>query len=169
MQTAFDEAVTFLRSVGAMDRRHSGRRLDQHLIGTYEILKRWEVADHIAIAGLCHSVFDTKTYTANLDLKRSQLRAVIGGRAEKLVWRFRSIHLFERAIVVRRTPLISKLSDDALAIVLLGAANLMEQMDYMSTRKLGSAPHRYRKIASRFAEVLPQPALSDISTRLGTA
>lgn len=169
MPTEFDQSVTFLQSIGAMERQHSGRRLDQHLVGTYTILQRWEVPDHVAMAGLCHSVFDTKTYTANLDLKRSQLRAVVGHRAERLVWRFRSIHLFERAMVVRRTPLICKLTDDALALVLMGAANLIEQLDYMSTRKLGSAPKRYRTIASRFADAIPKPALSDISARLGQA
>jgi len=69
---------------------HSDKSLADHLIGTYEILSEWEVENYIALAGLCHSVYGTESYTKNTVplTDRSNVQSVIGIEAEKLVYYF---------------------------------------------------------------------------------
>lgn len=157
----------YLASQGAGTRRHSGRDLITHLRGTHDILQRWQADEATCLAGLCHSVYDTKTYHARLAIERDGLRAVIGCDAEALAWRFRVIHLYERA-ALRKRPLIARLNARAQALFLIGAANLVEQAAYMSTRKLGSAPGRYRTILSRFSGSFPVTAETAMRAELPT-
>lgn len=166
MTDAAAAALRYLDRKGAMARRHSGRNLYDHLVGTSQILRRWQADDAVCLAGLCHSVYDTHTYRADLDIERQELCEIIGLRAEALAWRFRNIHLFERAAVVRRPALIHRLSAPLQALFLIGAANLVEQSAYLSIRKLGSAPRRYRAILTAFGPALPQPAALGMAEEL---
>ncbi|HSO97812.1 MAG TPA: aspartyl/asparaginyl beta-hydroxylase domain-containing protein, partial [Solirubrobacteraceae bacterium] len=82
--------VTFLRSEGADQRAHGGRNLLAHLLGTYEIVRRWEQPAWLAHAALIHSVYGTEAYRQRLldPPRRRELGALAGERAEGLAYLF---------------------------------------------------------------------------------
>ena len=69
---------------------HTNRTLSDHLIGTYDILEKWNNTKEICLAGLFHSIYGTVVYqisSANLS-KRKYIESIIGKRAEELVYLF---------------------------------------------------------------------------------
>ena len=97
---------------------HSGRKLQDHLNGTANILRHWLCSDDIVNAGLYHSVYGTSSYKNVATTNREEVVALIGAYAESLVYTFcntnhnRMLHFIEN----RNTQLI-----------LVECANLMEQ------------------------------------------
>jgi aspartyl/asparaginyl beta-hydroxylase/uncharacterized protein DUF6817 len=86
-----DRAIAFLQAEGADHRGHSGgRSLLEHLIGTYEILRRWEQPSWLQHAALIHSVYGTEAYRHQLipPTRRREVSALVGEGAERLA------HLF---------------------------------------------------------------------------
>ena len=82
--------LQFLDVLATDERPHSGRTLRDHLIGTYEMLAEWGCPDHVATAGLFHSIYGTASYrNASTEFsKRDAVRAVIGDDAEELAYLF---------------------------------------------------------------------------------
>jgi hypothetical protein len=83
--------IDFLRSEGAGDLGHAGgRSLLAHLVGSYEIVRRWEQSTVIAHAALVHSVYGTDVYSrALLPLtRRHELITLVGEQAERLAYLF---------------------------------------------------------------------------------
>ena len=79
-----------LESFGVLENTHSHSTLLDHLKGTYNILKNWEVEEALCLAGLCHSIYGTESYkkeTVSLD-QRSVINKLIGKEAEELVYLF---------------------------------------------------------------------------------
>ncbi len=77
-----EELIRFLESEGARGRRHAGERsLLDHLVETYEILRRWNQPAPLQHAALIHSVYGTDVYRErSLALsRRGELRAIVGG------------------------------------------------------------------------------------------
>jgi hypothetical protein len=97
---------------------HSGRKLQDHLNGTANILRHWLCSDDVVNAGLYHSVYGTSSYKNVATTNREEIVALIGTYAESLVYTFcntnhnRMLHF----IANRNTELI-----------LVECANLMEQ------------------------------------------
>ncbi|HEY2652438.1 MAG TPA: hypothetical protein VGI50_10980, partial [Solirubrobacteraceae bacterium] len=59
--------IDFLRSEGAGDLGHTGAsKLLGHLVGSYEIVRRWGGSTVIAHAALIHSVYGTDAYQRRL-------------------------------------------------------------------------------------------------------
>jgi aspartate beta-hydroxylase len=83
--------IDFLCSEGAGDVGHAGgRKLLAHLVGSYEIVRRWEQSTVIAHAALIHSVYGTDVYArALLPLtRRHELISLVGEPAERLAYLF---------------------------------------------------------------------------------
>lgn len=87
---ARDKLEDLLVSCGAHRRRHSGRSLYHHLRGTEFLLRTWECAEEVCLAGLFHSVYGTSAFRqASLDVaQRARLVDAIGVSAERLVYLF---------------------------------------------------------------------------------
>lgn len=69
---------------------HSESTLISHLKGTFEILKRWDCENYICMAGLCHSIYGTESFSkasATLD-NREFMKTLIGREAEELTYLF---------------------------------------------------------------------------------
>ncbi|MFA6238066.1 MAG: DUF6817 domain-containing protein [Bacteriovorax sp.] len=69
---------------------HGDTTLLAHLTGTYDILKKWECEEYLCLAGLCHSIYGTESFSqtpATLE-NREYLQSVIGPEAEKLAYYF---------------------------------------------------------------------------------
>jgi len=81
----------YLFAHGANETAHTGRTLYDHLIGTYLILRSWGddyVEDHVAVAGMFHSIYGTTYFKHQTTDNRNEIRDLIGSKAEKLVWAF---------------------------------------------------------------------------------
>ncbi len=126
--------VELLVNIGADTRRHSQRMLIDHLLGTYDLLKKWGCERWICIGGGLHSIYGTNVFTmATLkEDSRQMLRERFGEEAECITWLFSCLDrpkAIEEGIGKNRfdNSLID-LSDKTLsALRLIEAANLIEQ------------------------------------------
>lgn len=97
------ELLTVLWKLNPGEASHAnGRSLVDHLVGTRDVLRAWKQPDWLQTAGLFHSVYSTEFYqTAVLSIaNRPGLRALIGAKAERIVYLF---------CVLQREDLIGKL------------------------------------------------------------
>lgn len=96
-----DRIKRFLRERGADRIPHPGGTLLAHLIRVADTLAAWGADRDIQSAGLCHAAYGTDGFhCAVLDLpERAAMRALIGRRAEALVYLYGSC---DRSIVYPR-------------------------------------------------------------------
>jgi hypothetical protein len=78
----------FLQSVGADRLEHGRGYLLDHLLNTKRVLSAWSEPLWIQEAGALHSAYSTDVYRRQLLglHERERLRAVVGDRAEHLVY-----------------------------------------------------------------------------------
>ena len=75
---------------GAATLPHSGRTLRDHLVGTWDLLRRWDAPAVVRRAGLVHSIYATSEFPHALvaATDRERVRQVAGVDAERLAWIF---------------------------------------------------------------------------------
>jgi len=92
-----DKIIKFLNYIKLDSISHSNRSLISHLIGTYSIIKHWQLQPSVCLAGLCHSIYGTTSLDSTGDSvslsprRRSFLRDLIGEEAEKIVFTYCSL------------------------------------------------------------------------------
>ena len=136
--------LDFLTDVLGTDRvRHSGRNLLEHLLGTYDLLERWNAKPEVRLAGLFHSVYGTNAFKHRcLDLTRAPdrnlVKGLIGHYAETLVWIFCSVgrpRALWEAVAQKEPILHSLVTGEPILLTApivrdlleIEAANLLEQ------------------------------------------
>jgi hypothetical protein len=68
---------------------HSGKTFFEHLMNTSNIIKQlYPRKQYLIDAGLFHSIYGTHYYDANLEVSRSEVKRLIGKKAENLVYIF---------------------------------------------------------------------------------
>lgn len=77
---------------------HSKASFFGHLYNTFFILKEMKVEQNVCIAGLCHALYGTETFSYVSTISREELTEVIGEKAEKLVYLFSLEERDERII-----------------------------------------------------------------------
>ena len=130
-----DQLQCVLREMGVATVPHSGRTLLEHLIGTYEILVRWNCVQDACLAGLFHSVFGTPSAPGLLlsENQREAIRSLIGDKALSLVHVFGSMdshaleHLCATGMCVENASPVTLHDHDRSSLVSLYWANLLEQ------------------------------------------
>ena len=83
--------IAFLGANGAEEAAHAGARtLLAHLVGTYEVVSRWQQPAVIAHAALIHSVYGTDVYARSLLplTRRHELISLVGEQVERLAYLF---------------------------------------------------------------------------------
>jgi len=83
------DLISVLRALGTDEVKHgSSRTLMSHLLETQRILAQWQQAEFIQNAGLFHSIYSTPTFHTQVlrYSERSELRALIGTKAESVVY-----------------------------------------------------------------------------------
>lgn len=70
---------------------HGKRTLYQHLKGTYQLMREQGRPDYACMAGLFHSIYGTNIFLHQTTNDRRAIIAMIGQRAERLVYIFCSI------------------------------------------------------------------------------
>ena len=86
-----------LKRMGAFHMMHNKRlerKLGEHLINTYDALKRLGAEEDVALAGGLHSIYGTSVFrkvTVPTE-RRAVIRGLFGDRAERLAWLFSTIN-----------------------------------------------------------------------------
>jgi hypothetical protein len=144
--------IQFLTNVGCFKTKHSGRSLGDHLLNTYQILKKANVSEIVCLAGGLHSIYGTNifTYSTLKYSDRETLTNTFNPRTEYLVYLFSRINrpdgLESGLICDANTKERIYLSDcDLKDLRLMEAANLFEQ---------GSDTSKYPQILKTMYEYL---------------
>jgi ATP-dependent Clp protease ATP-binding subunit ClpA len=105
MDEQLENRLRFLRKASTEQMPHSEVGLFDHLLGTRRLLVEWEARPALCDAGLFHSVYSTEHYELKaIPLSmRDEVRQLIGGEAESLVWLF---------CMMRRETLYQNLNKD---------------------------------------------------------
>lgn len=134
------EHKAYLIEHGASLISHSGSTLWAHLAGVHRILEASKSDEHVCVAGLFHSIYGTRAFkqvTVNRD-RRAEVRALIGGKSENLVWAFCNLHrpqLFETSLSRQKFEWASQWIDTEKAadfwsgLLRMECANLLEQKE----------------------------------------
>jgi len=164
----------FLRAAGTDSFPHAhGRTLVDHLLETRAILRRWRQPAWLQDAGALHSIYATDVYQRQLVplLRRDDVRAAMGPRAERLAYLFGAIsrtQFFalmddpdrrndERLVLAARssepnaTESIAR--DEAYDLLVLYMANEAEQV-----RGPSGEPGPWLARVSRMGALLPRSA-----------
>lgn len=136
-----DAKLAYLRKIGAEHQPHSGRTLYRHLLGTAQLLERWECTSILCDVGLMHSVGGTRSFRwapRAADLQ-ADLPALLDDEALRLIGLFSAarrggalLDAWENGCVVLRLgeaeeheAAVSR--EDLRALILVECANLVEQ------------------------------------------
>jgi hypothetical protein len=148
------ERLELLRRLGFAELTHDSHvPFLSHLVGTRRMLAGWEADPDLCDAGLFHSVYGTEFFPTSATVTRSEVRELVGLRAERLAWlwctiRRRSIDPRAGTVVDRRTEHVITFAPGELGdIATLWAADTVEQLHRM-------APHE-REFTDGLAAVLP--------------
>ncbi len=88
MDERYREMTDFLVGLGIDKVAHSGKTFLAHLLGVYRDLESWGCDYEVCRAGMFHSLYGTEPFQEfKLPLeRRSEVRELIGERAERLVY-----------------------------------------------------------------------------------
>ena len=95
MTSLEEAAIDMLQRYGSDGLAYSGGRpaLD-HLAGTCQILRSWNLDEAVCIAGLCHNLYGTRFFPGVAPLSdRARVAEAIGEGAERLVYLFCTLPL----------------------------------------------------------------------------
>lgn len=89
--------VLALKRMGAFYMTHNKRlekKLGEHLLNTYDGLKRLGAEEDVALAGGLHSIYGTSVFRKVTvpPERRAVIRGLFGERAERLAWLFSTIN-----------------------------------------------------------------------------
>ena len=123
-------ALKRLGTFRKMHQSHIGRTLGEHLVNTYDDLKRMGADEDVALGGGLHSIYGTnafKTVTVKED-QRHIIRGLFGERAEQLAWDFSRINRPQGLETgdVRDHRTGEPVEVDLEALRMIEAANLMD-------------------------------------------
>ena len=131
--------LDLLKEFNTDENPHTNRTLSNHLIGTYDILEKWNNTKEICLAGLFHSIYGTMVYRiSSADLsKRKYIEIIIGKRAEELVYLFcvtdrrEYFNLIEKNHIILKDHVHNKeihiSKNDLDALIEIEFANTLEQ------------------------------------------
>jgi len=88
MVESFKRLTDFLVNQGVEQVRHTGKSYLAHLVGVYKLMEAEGCSEELCRAGMFHSIYGTERFQGfKLPLtSRSELRSLIGERAERLAY-----------------------------------------------------------------------------------
>lgn len=128
----------FLWQSGAFSISHiADRSLGSHLIGTYDLLTKYDFSEEICVAGALHSVYGTSIFKMNIlepsFAYREKIRKNFGARAEYLAYLF---HISNRPIDLESGLLVNRFNREVISDIfehdiydlrVIEAANFIDQ------------------------------------------
>jgi hypothetical protein len=116
-----------------MHQSHVGKTLGEHLVNTYDDLKRLGAEEDVAIAGGLHSIYGTNAFkhATVLPSQRGIIRGLFGERAERLAWIFSHANRPEgieegKLVDYKTNEPIEVSGDDMKALEMIEIVNLMD-------------------------------------------
>ncbi|MET0647578.1 MAG: DUF6817 domain-containing protein [Pyrinomonadaceae bacterium] len=84
----FNASEKYLLKLGTQLVFHSHANLHTHLVGVHHLLGSWGCPEHVALAGLFHSIYSTDEFRdfALPLTEREQIKGLIGTQGERLVY-----------------------------------------------------------------------------------
>jgi len=95
--------------------KHGNKNFFQHLVGTYNILKKWKQPEEVCLAGLFHNIYGNNFFKSGISIQRKEIINLIGKESENLVFEF--THLNREEI----------LKENNLNLLSIFSANNLEQ------------------------------------------
>jgi hypothetical protein len=86
--TEYQKLINFLFDKNCHNIKHSHSNFLNHLVGTFNILKKWKQPEHLCIAGMFHNIYGNQYFNPNLNITREQIKNLIGEAAENLVYKY---------------------------------------------------------------------------------
>jgi Rps23 Pro-64 3,4-dihydroxylase Tpa1-like proline 4-hydroxylase len=111
----YQKCVDFLFKNKCHQILHSKSNFLEHLINTFNLLKKWKQHDDLCFAGMFHNIYGNKYFNPNLNVNREDIKKLIGENAEELVFKF---------VNTDREKIIEMADKD---LIILAAANQYEQ------------------------------------------
>lgn len=68
--------------------KHCKSNLFNHLMGTFNILRKWDCSEDTCFAGLFHSIYGNDYFTIKTEGNREVIKSLIGEKSEELVYLF---------------------------------------------------------------------------------
>jgi len=90
MQKLVEDILSKLGRFGVSTTDHGQTTLRAHLKGTHDVLNTWACPRYVCLAGLCHSIYGTESFSkvpATID-NRDYVQGLIGSDAEQLAYLF---------------------------------------------------------------------------------
>jgi hypothetical protein len=84
----YQSYVNFLYEKNCHTILHSHSNFFNHLIGTFNILKKWKQNEDLCVAGMFHNIYGNKYFDPNLNVTRQEIKNLIGEHAENLVYKY---------------------------------------------------------------------------------
>jgi hypothetical protein len=107
-----EKSVQFLISKNTKNLKHKKSNFFEHLIGTYNLLLFWNQNFNLCMAGLFHNIYGNKYYDPKLNIKRNEIKKLIGIEAEKIVWNFVNVERNKIVELKNKELLILSLAND---------------------------------------------------------
>lgn len=111
----YQKCIDFLFKNNCDKILHSKSNFLNHLINTFNLLKKWKQHEDLCFAGMFHNIYGNKYFNANLNVSREDIKNLIGENAEELVFKFTS---------TERESIAETKNKD---LIILAAANEYEQ------------------------------------------
>jgi len=84
----YQNCINFLMEKNCQNIPHSHSNFLNHLIGTFNILKKWKQSDDLCFAGMFHNIYGNKYFNPNLNVTRDEIKKLIGDSSENLIFKF---------------------------------------------------------------------------------
>jgi hypothetical protein len=113
----YQKCIDFLFKNNCDKILHSKSNFLNHLINTFNLLKKWKQHEDLCFAGMFHNIYGNKYFNADLNVSREDIKNLIGENAEELVFKFVN------------TDRISIYDSNDRDLIILAAANEYEQQN----------------------------------------
>jgi hypothetical protein len=84
----YQKYIDFLYKKNCHGIKHSHSNFFNHLIGTFNILKKWRQPENLCIAGMFHNIYGNNYFDPNLNVTREEITDLVGKDIENIVYRF---------------------------------------------------------------------------------
>jgi hypothetical protein len=87
-EVKYKKCIDFLVKNNCENIPHSHSNFLNHLVGTFNILKKWKQSEDLCFAGMFHNIYGNKYFNPNLNVTRDEIKKLIGNSSENLVFKF---------------------------------------------------------------------------------
>lgn len=84
----YQKYINFLFNKNCHNIKYLNSNFLEHLIGTFNILKKWKQPEHLCVAGMFYGVYGNEYFKPNLNVSKQEIQDLIGEHTENLISKF---------------------------------------------------------------------------------